>query len=209
MPLGSDIVEEIVQRTDGVPLFVEELTKAVLERAERDNRVAAVLSASPLPALAVPATLHASLIARLDRIGPAAREMAQIGAVLGREFSYELIAPVAERSAAELRTALTRLGGGAHVLPWHAAPRRISVQARARAGRRLRHVAARPAPGIARARRGGPRATVRRSRRARAGTPRPSFDGSRRYNSRRRSMAEGGSPCGGPVSPYRGDRPFR
>jgi predicted ATPase len=108
-PLGSDIVEEIVERTDGVPLFVEELTKAVLERAGQDNRVAAVMSASPLPALAVPSTLHASLIARLDRIGPAAREMAQIGAVLGREFSYELIAPVAERSAAELQTALTRL----------------------------------------------------------------------------------------------------
>ena len=68
-PIGSDIVEEIIERTDGVPLFVEELTKAVLESAGRDNRVAAVLGAAPLPALAVPATLHASLIARLDRLG--------------------------------------------------------------------------------------------------------------------------------------------
>jgi len=58
-PLGSEIVEEIVERTDGVPLFIEELTKAVLERADQDYRVAAVLSASPLPALAVPSTLHA------------------------------------------------------------------------------------------------------------------------------------------------------
>ena len=95
-PLGSEVVEEIAERTDGVPLFIEELTKAVLERAGEDNRVAAVLSASPLPALAVPSTLHASLIARLDRIGTAAKEVAQVGAVLGREFSYELIEPVAQ-----------------------------------------------------------------------------------------------------------------
>jgi predicted ATPase len=108
-PLGSEIVEEIVERTDGVPLFVEELTKAVLERADQDNRVAAVLSASPLPALSVPATLHASLIARLDRIGVAAKEIAQIGAVLGREFSYELIQPVAQRGEAEVQAALAQL----------------------------------------------------------------------------------------------------
>ena len=108
-PLGSEIVEEIVERTDGVPLFIEELTKAVLERAVQDNRVAAVLSASPLPALAVPSTLHASLIARLDRIGAAAKEVAQIGAILGREFSYELIEPVAQRHGAELQAELAQL----------------------------------------------------------------------------------------------------
>ena len=108
-PLGNEIVEEIVERTDGVPLFIEELTKAVLERAGQDHRVAAVLSASPLPALAVPSTLHASLISRLDRIGAAAKEVAQIGAVIGREFSYELIQFAAQRSEAELQAALTRL----------------------------------------------------------------------------------------------------
>ena len=106
-PLGGEVVEEIAERTDGVPLFIEELTRAVLERADQDNRVAAVLSASPLPALAVPPTLHASLIARLDRIGAAAREVAQIAAVLGREFAYELIRDVADRS--DLDTALERL----------------------------------------------------------------------------------------------------
>ena len=73
-PLGSEIVAEIVARTDGVPLFVEELTRAVLEGADQDNRIAAVLAASPLPSLAIPATLHASLIARLDRLGPVAKE---------------------------------------------------------------------------------------------------------------------------------------
>src|SRR4029077_19975390 len=73
VPLSSKVVEEIVERTDGVPLFVEELTKAVIERGEQDRQVEAVLSASPLPALAVPPTLHASLMARLDRIGGVAR----------------------------------------------------------------------------------------------------------------------------------------
>jgi len=107
--LGSGVVEEIVERTDGVPLFVEELTKAVIERGEHDRQVEAVLSASLSPTLAVPPTLHASLIARLDRIGDAAREVAQIGAVLGREFSYELIQPVAQRSGAELQNILSRL----------------------------------------------------------------------------------------------------
>jgi class 3 adenylate cyclase/predicted ATPase len=107
--LSHEIVEEIVERADGVPLFVEELTKAVLESADRDNRVAVVLTASPLPNLAIPATLHASLVARLDRLGPVAKEVAQIGAVIGREFSYELIQPVAQRPEPELKTALDGL----------------------------------------------------------------------------------------------------
>ena len=98
--LTADIVAEIVERTDGVPLFVEELTKAVLESAAQGDRVAAVLATTSLAAQSVPATLHASLMARLDRLGPAAKEIAQIGAVLGREFAYELIEPVAQRSAA-------------------------------------------------------------------------------------------------------------
>jgi len=107
--LGSEIVEEIVARTDGVPLFVEELTKALLEGGDQHNRIAAVLAASPSPHLAIPATLHASLIARLDRLGPAAKEVAQMGAVIGREFSYELIQPLASRPEPELGTALDRL----------------------------------------------------------------------------------------------------
>ena len=107
--LSREIVHEIVERADGVPLFVEELTKAVLESADRDNRFAAVLPASPQSNLAIPATLHASLIARLDRLGPIAKELAQIGAVIGREFSYELIQPVAQRPESDLETALDRL----------------------------------------------------------------------------------------------------
>jgi class 3 adenylate cyclase/tetratricopeptide (TPR) repeat protein len=108
--LSREVVDEIVERADGVPLFVEELAKAVLESGVRDNRVAAVLAASPLPNLAIPATLHASLIARLDRLGPIVKEVGQIGAVLGREFGYDLIEQVAQRPAGELRLGLDRLG---------------------------------------------------------------------------------------------------
>jgi predicted ATPase len=107
--LSRETVEEIVERADGVPLFVEELTKAVVESGDLDNRVGAVLAASPLPNLSIPATLHAALIARLDRLGPIAKEIAQIGAVIGREFSHELIQPVAQRPEPDLETALDRL----------------------------------------------------------------------------------------------------
>ena len=98
-------MDEIVERADGVPLFVEELTKAVLESGDR----AVALAASPSPTLAIPATLHASLIARFDRLGLLVREIAQIGAVVGREFGYELIERVAQRPAAELSGGLHRL----------------------------------------------------------------------------------------------------
>jgi class 3 adenylate cyclase/predicted ATPase len=107
--LSPETVGEIVERADGVPLFVEELTKAVLESGDRDSRVVAVLAASPLPNLPIPATLHASLIARLDRLGPIAKEIGQVGAVIGREFGYELIEAVVRRPAAELRVGLDRL----------------------------------------------------------------------------------------------------
>jgi len=107
--LAHETVDEIVERADGVPLFVEELTKAVLETSDRANRVAAVPAACPMPTLAIPATLHASLIARLDRVGPIAKEVGQIGAVIGREFGYDLIEAVAQRPVAELRLGLDRL----------------------------------------------------------------------------------------------------
>jgi class 3 adenylate cyclase/predicted ATPase len=103
--LTDDVVEEIVKRTDGVPLFVEELTKAVLE----GSNVGTALLRANASALGVPPTLHASLMARLDRLGSAAKEVAQVGAALGREFSYELLAAVAQRNAAELDAALDQL----------------------------------------------------------------------------------------------------
>jgi tetratricopeptide (TPR) repeat protein len=102
--LPPDVVDEIAERTDGVPLFVEELTKAVLESGTRDM---AALSTVPHPS--VPATLHASLMARLDRLGPAARDAAQTGAAIGREFGYALLTSVTDLSELQLRDALDRL----------------------------------------------------------------------------------------------------
>ena len=99
--LPAEVVDEIVERTDGVPLFLEELTKAVFE--------AGAVRAIPTASAMVPATLHASLSARLDRLGPIAKEIAQTGAAIGREFSYELLAAAAQRSEAELQDGLGRL----------------------------------------------------------------------------------------------------
>jgi len=105
--LAPDVIAEIVERTDGVPLFVEEMTKAVLEAgAERGREIAASV---PATGLGVPATLQASLLARLDRLGPAAKGVAQIGAAIGREFSYELAASVGDLSEEGLQEALQRL----------------------------------------------------------------------------------------------------
>ena len=105
--LPADVMAEIVERTDGIPLFVEEMTKAVLE-AESEGEAWQTAAAVPSPALAVPASLHASLMARLDRLGPA-KEVAQIGAVIGREFSHALLAAVVRKKEAEFASALDRL----------------------------------------------------------------------------------------------------
>ena len=105
--LPADVLAEIVERTDGIPLFVEEMTKAVLE-AESEGEARKTAAAVPSPALAVPASLHASLMARLDRLGPA-KDLAQIGAAIGREFSHALLAAVARKPDAELGAALDRL----------------------------------------------------------------------------------------------------
>jgi class 3 adenylate cyclase/predicted ATPase len=105
--IPASIRKDIIERTDGIPLFVEEMTKAVLEAGseEEAQRTAATV---PSKALAVPATLHASLMARLDRLG-AAREVAQIGAAIGRQFSHALLGAVVSRPEADLGSALDRL----------------------------------------------------------------------------------------------------
>ena len=107
--LPASVRQEIIERTDGIPLFVEEMTKAVLE-AEGEGAVERAVSVVPSPALAVPASLHASLMARLDRLG-SAKEVAQIGAAIGREFSHALLAAVVRKPEAELQSALDRLIG--------------------------------------------------------------------------------------------------
>jgi len=107
--LPPDVVDEIVERTDGVPLFVEELTKAVVEAGV--DRGHGSISAVPRSSLAVPATLHASLLGRLDRLGPAAKNVAQVGAAIGRDFSHELLtaaAQLAEPESAICRCSICR-----------------------------------------------------------------------------------------------------
>ena len=105
--LPADVMAEIVERTDGIPLFVEEMTKAVLE-AESEGDARRTAATVPSPALAVPASLHASLMARLDRLG-SAKEVAQIGSAIGREFSHALLAAVVRKPEAELQSALDHL----------------------------------------------------------------------------------------------------
>src|SRR5450755_3812521 len=105
--LPADVLAEIVERTDGIPLFVEEMTKAVLE-AQSEGAARRTVAAVPSHSLAVPASLHASLMARLDRLGPA-KEVAQIGSAIGREVVHALLAAVARKSEAELASALERL----------------------------------------------------------------------------------------------------
>jgi class 3 adenylate cyclase/predicted ATPase len=108
-PLPSEVVTHIAARTDGVPLFVEELTKAVLESdLLRDEGYRYALE-RPIPSFAVPPSLHASLLARLDHLGPITKEIAQVAAAIGRDFPYELLASVAQRSERQLQDALHRL----------------------------------------------------------------------------------------------------
>jgi class 3 adenylate cyclase/predicted ATPase len=110
--IGNNVIpallrQDIIERTDGIPLFVEEMTKAVLE-AESEGEARRTAASVPAPARTVPASLHGSLMTRLDRLG-AAKEVAQIGAAIGREFSHALLVGVAGKPEAELGSALDRL----------------------------------------------------------------------------------------------------
>src|SRR5262249_52959208 len=107
--LPQGLHEQIMSKADGVPLFAEELTKTVLEsgllqHAGEDRYI----TVGPLPSLVIPTTLLGSLTTRLDRLGPN-REIAQIGAAIGREFSYRLLAAVAPPSGPSLQTALAHI----------------------------------------------------------------------------------------------------
>ena len=106
--LPAEVLEQIISKTDGVPLFVEELTKMVLESGLLRDAGDIYISVGPLPRLSIPSTLHDSLMARLDRLN-AVKEIAQIGAAIGREFTYRLVAAVAPISGVALQTALEQL----------------------------------------------------------------------------------------------------
>ena len=107
-PMPAAVLGQILARADGVPLFVEELIKTVLEFGLLADAGDHYELSGPLPPLAIPATLHDSLLARLDRLAPV-KEVAQIGAAIGREFSHVLLAALTDRPEHQLRDALDRL----------------------------------------------------------------------------------------------------
>ena len=120
-PLPAEVRDEIVAKTDGVPLFVEELTKAVLGSGLLEEAADRYVLRGPLPPLAIPATLHDSLLARLDHLG-SAREIAQLAAVIGREFSWKLLDAVAPVHGEALGEALGQLGKAGLILARGAPP---------------------------------------------------------------------------------------
>jgi class 3 adenylate cyclase/predicted ATPase len=106
--LPEEVIEQIADRTDGVPLFVEELTRSVLESGLLHEEADRYVLDRALPPFAIPTTLHASLLARLDRLAPV-RLVAQIGAAIGRQFPYTLLRAVSRLPEDELQTSLARL----------------------------------------------------------------------------------------------------
>jgi class 3 adenylate cyclase/predicted ATPase len=118
--LPASLRQDIIERTDGIPLFVEEMTRAVLE-AESEDEARRTAASVPSPRITVPATLQASLMARLDRLG-AAKEVAQVAAAIGREFSHALLAAVVGKPEAELSLAIDRLVAAGLLFRQGAAP---------------------------------------------------------------------------------------
>jgi class 3 adenylate cyclase/predicted ATPase len=106
--LPAEVLEQVVAKTDGVPLFVEELTKMLLESGLLEEREARYELTGPLPPLAIPSTLHDSLMARLDRLATV-KEVAQLGATLGRTFAYELLQAVSPLDETTLQQGLRQL----------------------------------------------------------------------------------------------------
>ena len=106
--LPDEVLEQIMQKTDGIPLFVEELTKSVLESGILVENESGYELIGPLPPLAIPATLHDSLMARLDRLDTV-KEVAQLGATLGREFTYERLTAISSLDEFTLQRALGQL----------------------------------------------------------------------------------------------------
>ena len=147
--LPPEVEAEVAARTDGVPLFVEEVGRAVLESGALREEADRWVLEGPLPQLAVPASLQASLVARLDRLS-SVREVAQAGAVIGREFHLRPGGGGNEPAAGAAGEALAQLGGGgAGATARRAAGGDLRIQACAAAGRGLGHVAARETQGAA------------------------------------------------------------
>ncbi|MBT5713174.1 AAA family ATPase, partial [Candidatus Poribacteria bacterium] len=119
--LPREVLDQVVAKTDGVPLFIEELLKTVLDSDMVEETAGRYELTRPLPALGIPSTLHASLMARLDRLA-AVRDVLQLAATVGREFSYELLRAVSPLDEATLRAHLAELVGAEFLYPRGAPP---------------------------------------------------------------------------------------
>ena len=194
--LPAEVVEQMVAKTDGVPLFVEELTKMVLESGllqEREDRYALT---GPLPPLAIPTTLHDSLMARLDRLA-AVKSLAQLGATLGREFSYALLRAVAPWTEEIVAPGPAPVGGrGVPVPAGRAAAGHLYVQACAHPGRGVSVVVAEHPPAVPSAHCPGVGGPVPGDRRDPAGAAGPAL-----YRGRAQRAGHGLLAAGGPARP--------
>ena len=114
--LPDEVLDQIIEKTDGIPVFVEELTKTVLESGQLTEEANRHVSQGPLKDMAIPATLHDSLMARLDHLGKV-KEVAQTASAIGREFEYDLLADISALSSSELNQALDRLVSAELVFP--------------------------------------------------------------------------------------------
>ena len=200
-----------MRKTDGVPLFVEELTKVVLESGLLQEQEDRYDLTGPLPPLAIPATLHDALMARLDRLA-AAKLVAQLGAVIGRTFAYDLVQAVAPLDAATLQGALAQLVEAELVVAARHAPTgHVHVQARADPGRGVSVAAAEHAAAVPSAHCAGAGGAVSRDCRDAARTAGASLYGGRAHSAGHPLLAAGraaglpalGQPGSGPAPDHR------
>jgi predicted ATPase len=205
-PLPEEVLEQILARTDGVPLFIEELTRTVIESGMLIDRGDRYAMAGPLPSLAIPTTLHDSLTARLDRLAPV-KEVAQIAACIGRDFDYDLLAAASGSPEDSLCSALEALRHAELIIPRGLAAERYSFRHALVPRHCLCRAAQEPPRSASRRHRRRHRAVLLAPRRGRAGNLGLSPDrggaagkgggllAARRQN-RRRTLCQ-----------YRGDRP--
>ena len=154
-PLPAEATKEIIRKTDGVPLFIEELTKTVLASEFVEDTPTGYRLRSPLQSLAIPSTLQDSLMARLDRLAPA-KEVAQVAAAIGRDFGHGLLAEVLQMQDAPLEHALDELLRAELVFRrGTSAGRELCLQACVDSGHRLQQHGQEPASRAARADRAG------------------------------------------------------
>ena len=167
-PLPAAVLEQILARTDGVALFIEELTKTVTESGMLIDMGDRYTMAGPLPSLAIPTTLHDSLTARLDRLTPV-KEVAQIAACIGRDFDYDLLAAASGMPEDGLRSALEALRHAELIIARGLSGERYSFKQRPGPRCRLFRAAQEPSRAASRRHRPCHRAVLCAHRRGRAG----------------------------------------